>query len=251
MQANPSSRWKNEAVKLVENHDFTYKTSYDAGREFRQEDHQCDFCGTHLRYTVVIKAKDNPNIKKEIGLDCLEHAFGTSWSRLQDVERDIEELKEEAKKKRRKEKYQEEFGELIEWIRNYLDVKYNGFLEDMLEILETGKSEWTRNMEDAVREIVNETDLEELERKKRDQERDKESKTRKIKKLKTLIEEVDDRIDPEDSEMEKRALCSSYDFAADVLEFLQRRDYITEGQMEAINDTWSDYKEKEKEEVPA
>lgn len=250
MQANPSNRWKNKVVELVKEHDFKYDHAFDAGREFRQEDHQCDFCGTHLRYTAVIYAEDNEDIEREVGLDCLEHAFGTGWSKMQDVERDIKELKEEAKRERRREKYQEEYGNLIEWIRKYLDIKYNSFLESMLEVLETGNSEWTRRMDDAVREIVNETDLEELKKKQRDQERKKEAQSEKIQKVLGLIERVDDKIDSSEDEEEKRSNCSAYDFAADVHGFLQRRGYITDNQMTALNDIYKDYKEK-KEKVSA
>lgn len=243
---NPSSRWKNEAVQLAEDYDFQYVGSYDAGREFRQEDHCCDFCGTHLRYTAVIVAEQDEDIEREVGLDCLEHIFGTSWSKLQDVERDIKDLKERAKMERRKEKFQEEYGNLIDWIEKYLYIKENNFLRSMYNVLTTGSREFTRKMEEAVKDIYDETDLEEM----REEQKEKEKKVRqynkKIGKLQDLIVDVDDvEVDSDYEPVEGDH--SALDFVNSVSGFLENRGYLTDNQLEALNDIFARYKDKKED----
>lgn len=247
MKANPSERWKNEIMDVVENHDFKYVEVYDAGRTFRQDDHQCDFCGSHLRWTAVIEAEDDPELNYSIGLDCLEHAMGTRWSRLQEVERDIKELKAQAKAKRRKEAYAEEYGPLISWLEKRLDLKYNSFLSDMLEILKTGNREFTRNMEEAVRRTYNNTDLDELKKKFELREMEKEAVQPKVERALELVAEIDDieindEYERQDGNDFKR---DTYRFVKSVYDFLLDRGFITDKQKGVLNNIYQEYKEKE------
>jgi hypothetical protein len=151
MQANPSNRWKTEIVEeVVPNHDFGLVDVYDAGPGFRNNDHQCDFCGSHLRYTAVVAATDDPEMEFKVGMDCLEHTMGSAWSHMQDVERQIRDLKEEAARKRRKEAFAEEYEEEIEWLEKRLEISDDDrFLRSMYEVLTTGEREFTQNMEEA------------------------------------------------------------------------------------------------------
>lgn len=246
MQANPSNRWKNDILPVVEEHDFGLKDVYDAGPSFRQDDHQCDFCGTHLRYTALIIAEDNTDIEYKVGLDCLEHAMGTSWSHLQDVERRIKDLKEEAKKERRKEAYAEEYSEMIEWLETRLEiVDDNRFLSDMLHVLKTGEKEFSRNMEDAVKREIENTDLDMLREKAKMVEKWKEQ-------LDALLEEIiekdaiefDDNGDYTIGRPYSEGRCS-YDFVKDVRQYLDRNGKLTENQMEAMNDVKSTYSDRD------
>jgi len=253
MQANPSKSWRTEVLDVVEDHNFDLREVYDAGPTFRDDDHQCDFCGTHLRYTAVIEAEDNQDIDYEVGLDCLEHVMGTGWSHMQDVEREIKNLKEKAKKKRRREEYAEEYGKLINWLETRLEIENDGFLRDMHEILTTGKKKFTQNMRNSVMEIVEETDLDFL-REKQERVSQWESKVEDL--LDTIIEK--DAIEiSEDAEKEypkPRYVNigrpwdegrSSYKFVQDVLMYLRRQNRLTEKQMDAMEEVNEDYKTRE------
>lgn len=240
-KSNPSSRWKNGVVEFVENHNFKYKGSYDAGRDFRQEDHCCDFCGTHLRYTAVIETKSGESIEKEVGLDCLEHTFGTKWSRLQDVERDIKDLKQKAKMERRKEKFQEEYGNLIDWMGRYLNIKENSFLRSMYNVLTTGSDKFTRKMEEAVKEIYDETDLEDLREKEKKRKERKIRYQQKIDKLKELIIKIDDLDTNKNHEVKEEH--SDLDFLKSLEDFLKNQGYLTDRQLKSLNNIFSRYKE--------
>jgi hypothetical protein len=232
MQANPSTRWKNEIMPVVESHDFGLVDVYDAGRTFRQDDHQCDFCGTHLRYTAVIGATDDPEIEYEVGLNCLEHAMGTSWSHLQDVERRIKELKEEAKRKRRKEAFAEEYGEMIDWLETYLEIRpQNDFLSDMYEVLTTGKKKFSRKMEEAVKDNMRNVDLQEL----REQEEFIEGVIERLEGLLEIIEESSKND-------------GAWGFVNSVLEYAENNRRVTDKQLEAVNDVYDRYMNADDEE---
>lgn len=232
MQANPSNRWKNDILEVVENHDFGLTDVYDAGPTFRSDDHQCDFCGSHLRYTAEIGSTDDPDLEYKVGLDCLEHAMGTSWSHLQDVERKIKDLKKEAKHKRRREAYAEEYKEEIEWLEEYLEITSDNFLSNMYDVLTTGESEFSRSMEDAVHDNMKTVDLEEL--------REKEEWIQGvIDRLKELIEMIENSSKND----------GAWSFVNSVLEFAMDRRYVTENQMEAINDIYNRYENEEEEET--
>lgn len=250
MKANVSNRWKNEIVEVVEDHDFEYVDVYDAGRSFRQDNHQCDFCGSHLRYTAVIQAEDDSDLEFSVGLDCLEHAMGTRWSRLQEVERAIKELKEEAARKRRKEAYADEYSGEIDWIERYLEIKYNGFLDDMLHILKTGEREFTRNMEDAVRRIYKNTDLFDLKEEQDEKKQELKGKERRIKKLIKLIAEVDD-LELDDDLSLASGSNSTHRFVYSVYTFFNKRGSMSENQLESLNNIYKQYKEKQEETVDA
>jgi len=253
MQANPSTRWKNDILPVVEEHDFGLEDVYDAGRGFRQDEEcRCDFCGTPLRYTATIVAKDDRSIEYDIGLDCLEHVMGTSWSHLQDVERRIKELKEEAKKKRRKEAFAEEYSEMIEWLEMRLEIlDNNNFLSDMLHILKTGESEFTRDMEESVKDAARETDLDEL-------RKVKEKTESWIQQLDALLDDIvkKDAIEfSEDGEYTigrpyDEGRCS-YDFVKNVREYVANNYKMSEKQMGTINDIAEEYSNRDvwKEEV--
>jgi hypothetical protein len=231
MQANPSNRWKNEILPVVENHDFGLIDVYDAGPTFRQDDHQCDFCGSHLRYTAEIGADDDPEIEYKVGLDCLEHAMGTSWSHMQDVERKIKDLKKEAKRKRRKEEYAEEYEKEIEWLEEYLSITDNDFLSDMYEVLTTGESEFSRNMEEAVHDNMRAVNLDEL---------------RKNEKwIQSVIGRLEDLL-----EMIKESSKNdgAYSFVNSVLEYAKNNRRVTDNQLEAINDVYERYDNYEEDE---
>ena len=243
MRANPSSRWKDEIIPVVGENDFGLLNVYDAGPGFRQDDHQCDFCGTHLRYTAEIVAVDDPDIEYKVGLDCLEHAMGTSWSHLQDVQRRIKGLKEEAKKKRRKEAYAEEYEEEIEWLESYLEIRDDNFLSDIHRTLTTGESEFTRKMHQAVLENMKSTDLEEVKEKEKWIES-------VIERLESLLEMIE----------ESSKNDGAWGFVNSVLDFAQKNRRVTEKQLDAINDVYSRYnenlddteqKEEQKQEAPA
>jgi len=247
IKANPSERWKNEMVDLVQRVDFKYDRVYDAGRTFRQDDHQCDFCGAHLRYTAVVHPENDEEDEYRTGLDCLEHLMGTKWSRLQEVEREIEELKEEAARKRRKEAYAEEWSGVIKWIRKYLDIAPNNFLEEMYDILTTGKEEFTRNMEERVKEIYQNTDLEELEERQKEKERKIAMLKPKMNKILNLVAEIDG-VKTESSNRSsiysESVYTGTYDFVHDVYRDFKYDGTITDNQMEALNDVYEEYKEK-------
>jgi len=224
MRANPSTRWKDEIMPVVENNDFGLSNVYDVGPSFRQDDHQCDFCGTHLRYTAEIVSVDDPDIEYKVGLDCLEHAMGTSWSHLQDVERRIKDLKKEAKKKRRKEAYAEEYEEEIEWLERYLEIREDNFLSDMHETLTTGESEFTKKMHKAVLKNMKSTDLGEVKEKE--------------KWIESVIERLEDLLEKiEESSKNDGA----WGFVNSVLDFAQKNRRVTEKQLDAINDVYNRY----------
>lgn len=246
MQANPSTRWKNDVLELVESYDFGLVEVYDAGPGFREDEEcRCDFCGTPLRYTAVVAAESNPDIKREVGLDCLEHAMGSSWSHLQDVERQIENLKEEAKKERRREAYAEEYEEMIKWLEMRLEISENSFLRDMYEVLTTGESKFSRKMEEAVKDNMEAYDLQALKRK---QEKIEEWKDR----VDGLLEEIIEKDAIEFSEGGEYSIgrpydegrCS-YDFVKDVREYLENNDDLTKRQMEVLNDIAQTYSNRE------
>ena len=232
MQANPSNRWKTEIVEeVVPNHDFGLVNVYDAGPSFRQDDHQCDFCGTHLRYTAEIAAEDDPDIQYKVGLDCLEHTMGTAWSHMQDVERKIKDLKEEAARKRRKKKFAEEYDVLIEWLEKRLEIcDDNRFLRSMYEVLTTGEKKFSRSMEESVKDAMRTTDLEEL------QEREEwiRSVIERLHKLLDMIEESDKND-------------GAWGFVNSVREFAENNRRVTDKQLEAINDVYDRYKRFEQE----
>lgn len=231
MRANPSSRWKNEIMPVVEEHDFGLLDVYDAGPSFRQDDHQCDFCGTHLRYTAEIAAEDDRDIEYKVGLDCLEHAMGTGWSHMQDVERRIKELKEEARKKRRKEEYAEQWEDEIEWLERYLEIRDNDFLSDMHEVLTTGERKFSKNMRDAVHGNMNKIDLNELE----EQEEWIQSVIGRLEDLLEMIE-TSSKND------------GAWGFINSVLEFAKDRRRVTDKQLKAVNDVYNRYENAEEEE---
>ena len=224
MRANPSSRWKNEIMPVIEENDFGLSNVYDAGPSFRQDDHQCDFCGTHLRYTAEIVAENNSGVEYKVGLDCLEHVMGTSWSHLQDVKRRIKNLKEEAKKKRRKEAYAEEYEEEIEWLERYLEIRDDNFLSDMHRTLTTGESEFTRKMHQAVLKNMRSTDLEEV----KEKEKWIESVIDRLESLLEIIEESSKND-------------GAWGFVNSVLDFAQKNRRVTEKQLDAINDVYNRY----------
>jgi hypothetical protein len=227
MQANPSSRWKTEiAEEIVPNHDFGLVDVYDAGPSFRQDDHQCDFCGTHLRYTAEIAAKDDRNVEFKVGIDCLEHVMGTSWSHLQDVERQIKELKEEAKRKRRKKAFAEEYQTEIEWLERYLEITENSFLSDMHEILTTGKRKFSRKMEQAVHDNMKTVNLEEIEEKE-------EWIGSVIKRLEELLEMIE----------EANVNDGAWRFVNSVRSFAENNRRVTDNQLKAVNDIYDRYEE--------
>lgn len=230
MQANPSNRWKNEILPVVENHDFGLIDVYDAGPSFRQDDHQCDFCGSHLRYTAEIGAEDDPEIEYKVGLDCLEHAMGTSWSHMQDVERKIKDLKEEAKRKRRKEEYAEQYKAEIEWLEEYLSITENDFLESMHEVLTTGEKKFSRNMEEAVHSNMQAVDLQEL----RENEKWIESV---IERLEDLLEMIEDSSKND----------GAYSFVNSVLSYAKNNRRVTDKQLKAVNDVYERYENYEEE----
>lgn len=230
MQANPSSRWKNDIMEVVKKHDFGLVNVYDAGPTFRQDDHQCDFCGSHLRYTAEIGAEDDPKVEYKVGLDCLEHAMGTSWSHMQDVERKIKDLKEEAKRKRRKEEYAEEFEKEIEWLEEYLSISENDFLESMYEVLTTGESKFSRGMEEAVHDNMRVVDLDEL--------RKKEKWIQSvIERLESLLEMIE----------ESSKNDGAYSFVNSVLDYAKDNRQVSDKQLEAVNDVYERYENYEEE----
>lgn len=242
MQANPSNRWKKEIRPVVRNHDFGLLDVYDAGRNFRQDDHQCDFCGTHLRYTARIAAKDDQEIQFKVGLDCLEHTMGTSWSHMQDVERKIEDLKEEAKIQRRKEELGDEYDEMIDWLERYLEIQDDNFLAEMYEILTEGTKPFSKNMANAVRDNMESVNLDALEKK---QKKLREWKNR-INDLIEFIAEVDDLTwDPEKDKYVGSS--NGYGFAKSVRDQIENRNFITDKQMEALNDVYQEYQQKDRE----
>lgn len=224
MQANPSNRWKSEIIPVVENNDFGLLNVYDAGPTFRQDDHQCDFCGSHLRYTAEIASKSDSDIQYKVGLDCLEHAMGTSWSHLQDVERKIKELKEEAAKQRRKEAFAEEYKEEIEWLEEYLEITENDFLQSMYDVLTTGKKKFSRKMEQAVHDNMKAIDLEELQEKE-------EWIEGVIDRLEGLLEMIE--------ESDKNDGAQS--FVNSVLEFAKNNRRVSDNQLQAVNDIYERY----------
>lgn len=253
MQANPSKSWKTEILDVVEDHDFGLDEVYDAGPNFRNNDHQCDFCGTHLRYTAVIEAEDDGDINYDVGLDCLEHVMGTGWSHMQDVERRIKDLKEEAKKERRKEKYAEEYSKIIEWLETRLEIEEDDFLRNMYDVLTTGKKKFNQNMRDAVVDNIKNTDLDFLRQK---QERISRWENKLESLLDTIIEkdaiEISENAEkdyPMPSKVEigrpKSEGRSSYEFVQDVLMFLRQQNRLTENQMDALEDVHDDYNERE------
>ena len=242
MKANPSNRWKNDILPVVESHDFGLLNVYDAGPSFRQDDHQCDFCGTHLRYTAEIAAEDDPDIEYKVGLDCLEHAMGTSWSHMQDVERKIKDLKEEAKKQRRKEAFAEEYEEMIDWLERRLEISEDGFLRNMYEVLTTGESEFTQNMEEAVKKNIRNTDLDEL----RERQKWVDDWLSRIDDLIEIIVETDD-LEWDERKEKYVGRSSGYGFVKSVRDQLERKSYISDNQMEALNDIYSEYQEKQSE----
>ena len=237
MRANPSSRWKNEIMPVVEENDFGLSNVYDAGPSFRQDDHQCDFCGTHLRYTAEIVAENNAGIEYKVGLDCLEHAMGTSWSHLQDVERRIKDLKEKAKKKRRKEAYAEEYEEEIEWLDRYLEIRDDSFLSDMHKTLTTGENKFTKKMHKAVLKNMRSTDLKKVKEKE--------------KWIESVIERLGDLLEMIESSSKSDG---AWDFVNSVYYFAQENRRVTEKQLDAVNDIYSRYEnydgdeQKQKEE---
>jgi len=230
MRANPSNRWKNEIMPVVEEHDFGLLDVYDAGPTFRQDDHQCDFCGTHLRYTAEIAAEDDRDIEYKVGLDCLEHAMGTGWSHMQDVERRIKELKEEAKKERRRKKYAEEWEDEIEWLERYLEIRDNDFLSDMHHVLTTGESKFSKNMRDAVHDNMNNIDLDELEEKE--------------EWIQSVIERLEDLLDMIEASNKNDG---AWGFVNSVLEFAKDNRRVTDNQLEAVNDVYDRYENAEEE----
>lgn len=229
MKANPSSRWKNEILPVVEEHDFGLKDVYDAGPSFRQEDHQCEFCGTHLRYTAVIEAETEP-IQYKVGLDCLEHAMGSAWSHMQDVERQINELKEEAKKERRQKEYAEQYAEEIEWLEKYLNITEDEFLEEMYEVLTTGSRVFSKRMHDSVLQNMNNKDLDKVRKKE-------EWIETVIERLESLLEMIENS-DKNDG---------GWSFVNSVLEFAQNKRTVTDNQLEAVNDVHERYKKYEEQ----
>lgn len=242
-------------MPVVEEHDFGLVNVYDAGPSFRQDDHQCDFCGTHLRYTAEIAAENDRDIQYKVGLDCLEHAMGTGWSHMQDVERRIKELKEEAKKQRRKEKYAEEWEDEIEWLERYLEIRDNDFLSDMYEVLTTGESKFSKKMRDAVHDNMNNVDLDELE----EQEEWIQGVIERLNELIELIAEVDG-LEWDDRREEYVGQSSSYDFVKSVRDFAVENRRVTDNQLEPMNDIYDRYKkrleeqdeqEEEEDEAPA
>lgn len=251
MQANPSSAWKNEIQPIVEEHDFGLEDVYDAGPSFRQDDHQCDFCGTHLRYTARVAAENDQNIEYKVGLDCLEHTMGTAWSHMQDVERKIKDLKKEAKKQRRKEKYAEEYSDMIEWLEKRLEIADDDqFLSEMLHILKTGERKFSQSMRDSVVQSIRNTDFEQLRRK---QQKVEDWLRRVDGLLQEIIEkdaiEFDDDGEPVIGRPYGEGRCS-YEFVADVRDYLERKGKLTEKQMEALNSVASTYSDREVWEEP-
>lgn len=251
MQANPSKRWKNDILEVVEDHDFGLLNVYDAGATFRQDDHQCDFCGTHLRYTAEIAAEDDQDIEYKVGLDCLEHAMGTSWSHLQDVERKIKELKKEAKRERRKEAFAEEYEKEIQWLEKWMEItggKSNNFLASMHEVLTEGTKEFSRQMEESLHEIIAEIDLREL--KKKEERLDE-----IIGKLDTLIElivEVDDlEWDEDRNRYVGQKAGKAYNFVKSVRDFAVDNRRVTDNQLEPMNEIFDRYKKKASDEDEA
>jgi len=253
MKANPSKSWKTEVLDVVEDHDFNLDEVYDAGSNYQSDDHQCDFCGTHLRYTAVIEAEDNDDINYDVGLDCLEHVMGTGWSHMQNVERQIEDLKEKAKKERRRKKYAEEYEEIIEWLEARLEIEEDSFLRDMYNILTTGESEFTQNMRDSVVTNIKNTDLDFLKKKQRRVSRWEE-------RLENLLEtivlkddiQISDRSDkdyPNPRHVKigrpRNEGRSSYEFVQDVLQYLRQRNKLSENQMDALESVHDDYKKRD------
>lgn len=247
MKANPSERWKNEILEVIENHDFEYVEVYDAGRRFRQDDHQCDFCGSHLRYTAVVQAETDQSLEYGVGLDCLEHLMGTRWSRLREVERAIKDLKEEAKRNRRIEAYQEEYGDVIKWIEEYLDLKYNSFLKDMHRILTEGTRDFTRPMEETVKKIYDETDLEDLKIQQRQKKREAKSTLRRVENVLDLVAEVDDVEIDDDYNRQDGVKNDTFRFVRSVYGYVQNRGKISSNQMESLNEIFKEYKEKKEQ----
>lgn len=233
MQANPSKRWKKEIVEeVVPNHDFGLVNVYDAGPTFRDDDHQCDFCGSHLRYTAEIAAEDDPDVEYKVGLDCLEHTMGTAWSHMQDVERKIKDLKEEAARKRRKKKFAEEYEPLIDWLEKRLEISDNDrFLRSMYEVLTTGKKKFSRKMEESVKDAMRSTDLEEL------RERE-EWISSVIERLENLLEMIE----------ESSKNDGAWSFVNSVRQYAENNRRVTDKQLEAINDVYDRYANADEEE---
>lgn len=231
MQANPSNRWKTEIVEeVIPNHDFGLVDVYDAGSTFRQDDHQCDFCGSHLRYTAIIAAEDDTDIEYEVGLDCLEHTMGTKWSHLQDVERRIKELKEEAARQRRKEAFAEEYEEEIEWLERRLEIQHNDFLQSMYDVLTTGESKFSKKMHEGVLDAMENTDLDNLQKKE--------------DWLKSVIERLEELLDMiENSDKNDGA----WSFVNSVLEQTKGSRFVSDAQLDAINDIYDRYENYEEE----
>lgn len=230
MQANPSSRWKNDILPVVENHDFGLKKVYDAGPTFRQDDHQCDFCGSHLRYTAKIGAEDDPEIEYKVGLNCLEHAMGTSWSHMQDVERKIKDLKEEAKRKRRKEEYAEEYKAEIDWLERRLEIQHNDFLQSMYDVLTTGEKKFSKKMHESVLDAMEHTNLDNL------QEKEDWLKG-VIERLEKLLEMIENS-DKNDG---------AWSFVNSVLNQTKGSRFVSDAQLDAINDIYNRYENYEEE----
>ncbi len=230
MQANPSNRWKNDILPVVENHDFGLKRVYDAGPTFRQDDHQCDFCGSHLRYTAEIGAEDDPEIEYKVGLDCLEHAMGTSWSHMQDVERKIKDLKEEAKRKRRKEEYAEEYKAEIDWLERRLEIQHNDFLQSMYDVLTTGEKKFSKKMHESVLDAMEHTNLDDL------QEKEDWLKG-VIERLEKLLEMIENS-DKNDG---------AWSFVNSVLNQTKGSRFVSDAQLDAINDIYNRYENYEEE----
>lgn len=231
MQANPSNRWKTEIVEeVIPNHDFGLVDVYDAGPTFRQNDHQCDFCGSHLRYTAIIAAENDTDIEYEVGLDCLEHTMGTKWSHLQDVERRIKELKEEAARQRRKEAFAEEYEEEIEWLERRLEIQHDDFLQSMYDVLTTGEKKFSKSMHESVLDSMEHTDLDEL----RKQE----------EWIQSVIERLEELLDMIENSSKNDG---AWGFVNSVLDFAKNNRRVSDAQLDAVNDVYDRYENYEEE----
>jgi hypothetical protein len=252
-QSTISRKWHAEAVKLVNEYDFSLEIVYDNavghlpvhGQTVVQN---CQFCGQSIRYVAIIagisKFAGSTGVGnyQQIGCDCLEHVLGKSWKHYGTMKSQLKTLVDAAKVVSRQKRYAEKHKDLIAWLeslpKSLLEnpqYRYtNRFLTDMKRILTTGCKDFSKNMEAELRRKMADPRYDVA--KAPETEKVVANEADKIRQLLKTIEEVDG------TQIHER--WSGYGFVNSVLTYTIQHNGATRAQLDALNKIWLRYQNK-------